>query len=77
MPRGGVLARFIGPEVRVLNSFLPGGGEFAHQKIARGFAVRLEILSKVITKKPPKNLHFLRGEMPVMLSDSQNSKFRF
>ena len=34
----------------VLNSFLPGGGEFAHQKIARGFAVRLEILSKVITK---------------------------
>ena len=35
----------------VLNSFLPGGGEFAHQKIARGFAVRLEVLSKVITKK--------------------------
>ena len=35
----------------VLNSFLPGGGEFAHQKISQGFAVRLEILSKVITKK--------------------------
>ena len=34
-----------------LNSFLPRGGEFAHQKIARGFAIRLEILSKVITKK--------------------------
>ena len=38
----------------VLNSFLPGGGEFAHQKIARGFAVRLEILSKAITKKANK-----------------------
>ena len=38
----------------VLNSFLPGGEEFAHQKIAQGFAVRLEILSKVITKKTNK-----------------------
>ena len=35
-PRGGVLARFIGPGGGSLNSFLPGGGEFAHQKIARG-----------------------------------------
>ena len=42
------------PGVGVLTSFLPGGGKFAHQKVAGGFAVRLEILSKVITKKTNK-----------------------
>ena len=36
-PGGGVLARFYRPGVGVLNSFLPGGGEFAHQKICPGF----------------------------------------
>ena len=50
-PEVGFYLVFIGLGVGVLNSFLPGGGEFAHQKIARDFAVRLEILSKVITKK--------------------------
>ena len=33
---GGVLARFIGPGVGVLNSFWPGGGKFAHQKNCPG-----------------------------------------
>ena len=38
MPRGGVLARFIGPGVGVSNFlFAQGGEEFAHQEIARGF----------------------------------------
>ena len=32
----GILANFYRPRVGVLNSFLPGGGEFAHKKIARG-----------------------------------------
>ena len=35
-PGGGVLARFYRPGVGVLNSFLPGGGEFAHQKNCPG-----------------------------------------
>ena len=40
----GVLARFYRPkEVGVLNSFLPGGGEFAHQKNCPGGMVRLGI----------------------------------
>ena len=33
---GGVLARFIGPGGGSLNSFLPGGGEFAHQQNSLG-----------------------------------------
>ena len=38
MPQGGVLARFIGPRGGGFELlFCPGGGEFAHQKIARGF----------------------------------------
>ena len=38
MPRGWGLARFIGPGGRGFElSFCPGGGEFAHQKIAPGF----------------------------------------
>ena len=43
MSRGGVLACFYRHGGGCLNSFLPGGGKFAHQKIAWGFAVRLEI----------------------------------
>ena len=39
---GGVLARFYRPGGGVLNSFLPGGGEFAHQKNCPGM-VRLGI----------------------------------
>ena len=35
-PGGGVLARFYRPGDGAFELFLPGGREFAHQKIARG-----------------------------------------
>ena len=42
-PGGGVLARFYRPGVGALNSFLPGGGLFAHQKNCPGGWSGLEL----------------------------------
>ena len=49
MPQGGVLARFYRPGVEGFELlFFLGGGEFAHQKIARGGWSGLELTDTLL-----------------------------